>query len=121
MLFLWFFAGCHPCQEHRSAPRFVYWFEVVGLPPLECTLQPEKHSPSKAWRLPQLILKGLDAVSQSNKRTAIKDIVTQILKTYVSSIYRKQIILEASDLSSQFVREPLLACQSWFQCRPNHF
>lgn len=91
------------CWVHQSAPQFVYWFEVAGLSPLEFMLWPEKHSSSKAWRLPRLVLIGLDAVSQGNKCTAIKDILTQILKSYINSIDRKQIILEASDLTSQSV------------------
>lgn len=69
-------------------------------------LQPEKHSPSEARRLPQLILKELHGFSQSKKCAAVKHMLTQILKSYIKLIYRKKIILEASELASQSVWEP---------------
>lgn len=69
-------------------------------------LQPEKHSPSEARRLPQLILKELHGFSQSKKCAAVKHMLTQILKSYIKLIYRKKILLEASELASQSVWEP---------------
>lgn len=63
-------------------------------------LQPEKHNPSEARRLPKLILKGLDGFSQSKKCTAVKDILIQILKSDINLIHRKIIIPEVSELAS---------------------